>query len=459
MTRTLEAIANDPWLITEQGIRKVVAVAERAAVPDVEALARYESQRLDGTARVQDRNGTAIIPVRGPIFRYANLFTNFSGGTSTQTLATDFTTALEDESIREILLDIDSPGGAAKGINELAQAVYDARGRKPIVAYSGGEIASAAYWIGSAADRIVIDRITLAGSIGAVMTILDSRERDKKLGMREIELVSSQSPDKRIDHDNNEGRAKLQKIVDDLGAVFVESVAMHRGVDVETVLSDYGRGGILVGQNAVDAGLVDELGSLETVIAQMQAAREPTQRRSFFFMNTRATQQASANKGPTIVRNQGEYLTALSAGVEPSTIQFELPDVAKLTADAKSEGIQEQKLAGETAIKAAREEATLAERNRIVGLRAISMKGFEKEIEAAIGSGATVEATAVKIAQTGASRGTTIASQQTDASKSVQHGGAADIEGTEATASKGGAKPWAGVTGKLNSRNKRSAQS
>src|SRR5690606_29965998 len=120
--------------------------------------------------------------------------------------------------------------------------------------YAGGQMASAAYWLGSGALEIVVDRTAVLGSIGAIMTLIDERQRMEKAGVRTIQIVSSQSPDKVLDPDVDASKAKLQKIVDDLAGVFVSAVARNRGVDEETVLSDFGRGDVMVGQAAVDAG-------------------------------------------------------------------------------------------------------------------------------------------------------------------------------------------------------------
>src|SRR5690606_13893161 len=108
----------------------------------------------------------ATIVIDGPIYRYADFFTSVSGGVTTEALARDLGIALADQSIGAILLMIDSPGGEATGINELADTIYAARSRKPIVAYIEGYGASAAYWIASAADLVVIDDTALVGSIG-----------------------------------------------------------------------------------------------------------------------------------------------------------------------------------------------------------------------------------------------------------------------------------------------------
>src|ERR1051325_7282815 len=123
---------------------------------------------------------------------------------------------------------------------------------------------SAAYCIASAADEIVTDATALVGSIG-VVAAMPMPEGD------EIVFVSSQSPHKHPDVTTEDGKADIQATIDALAQVFVESVARNRGVSAETVLSDFGQGGIFVGAAGVAAGLADRLGSYEETLAGMTA--------------------------------------------------------------------------------------------------------------------------------------------------------------------------------------------
>jgi len=163
--RITSALTSLPWAITEDYLRLMVSIAARQNL-DVEAVERQLGRKLENTQTVQERAGVAIIPVTGPIFRYANLFAAVSGATSIQTLARDFSVAINNPDVRAILLNIDSPGGEANGVAEFAEMVYQARGQKPIWAYVGGTGASAAYWIAMAADRIVAHETAMLGSIG-----------------------------------------------------------------------------------------------------------------------------------------------------------------------------------------------------------------------------------------------------------------------------------------------------
>lgn len=268
LLRILGKIKSEPWAITQEMMDTILQIAERQNLSP-EQVAKEIGRPLNNTYDVELRDGVAILPVTGPLFRYANLFTALSGATSYDLLARDFQAALTNPQVGAILLNIDSPGGEANGVSEFAAQIAAARGQKPVVAYVGGLGASAAYWIASAADEIVVGDTALLGSIGTVMTITDARERDAKNGVRTYEVVSSQSPYKRNDPATSEGRSRYQALVDSLSDVFVDKVATYRGVDRDTVLKNYGQGDVLVGQAAVAAGLADRVGSFEGVLSEL----------------------------------------------------------------------------------------------------------------------------------------------------------------------------------------------
>ena len=234
-------------------------------------------RRHDQADQARLANGVAVINVTGPIVRYADTFSAISGATSVDTLARDFATALADPAVDSILLNIDSPGGEVAGINEVAQMVFEARGKKPICAYVDHMACSAAYWIASAADEIVTDATGMLGSIGVVMVMPNPDARSA----RDVQFVSSQSPKKRPNPNTESGREQIQGTVDALAEVFIAAVARNRGRSSEQVVAEFGQGGVFVGQQAVDAGLADRLGNFETTLAEMAAKakqRRPTMR-------------------------------------------------------------------------------------------------------------------------------------------------------------------------------------
>jgi len=279
----LNAITSATWAIEPASLARIIGIVEEHASLSKEEwderLTAVEKQR--GRPLSNERKGVsmrdggvATIEVVGPIVRRADLFSQVSGMTSIDTLAKDFGAALDDRTVKAIVLAIDSPGGEVTGVAEFADMIRSARPgptTKPVVAYVGGMAASAGYWLASAAERVVCDSTALLGSIGVVQAVRDpSRDRGGT-----IEFVSSQSPHKRPDPTTGTGAAQIQNVVDAMAGVFVAAVARNRDVSEETVLADFGGGGLFVGQAAVAAGLADRVGSYESVIADLAAGRLP----------------------------------------------------------------------------------------------------------------------------------------------------------------------------------------
>lgn len=344
MIRVLSAIRSRPWAITREAMDTILAIAERNNETP-EAVAAKLGRPLDNTYAVENRGGVAVLPVEGPLFRHANLFTAISGATSYDTLATDFAAAVKDPNIDAIVLNVDSPGGDAMGVSEFADQIFAARGSKPIIAYVDGQTASAAYWIAAAADQVVTSDTGMIGSIGAVLSIQDTRQRDAKNGVTTHEIVSSQSPFKRVDPATEAGHSKLQALVDSLAAVFIDKVAQYRGVSTDTVLQEFGQGGSFVGQAAVDAGLADRVGSFEAVIAELQArARVPVNMVAAAGGAQQEVNMTQQNGAPA-ADSQPENVTA-------ATVAAQHPEVADaLRAEGQATGEQTGRTAERARIK------------------------------------------------------------------------------------------------------------
>jgi len=264
MRNAFDMASSQPWLMLPSALDNLLAISDRLGDPA--ALEARLGQKLDNTRNVVIRSGVAIVPVTGPIFRYANLLTEISGATSTQILATDIRQALDNPAVKAIVLDIDSPGGVASGINELADMIYAGRSQKRIVAYVGGTGASAAYWIASSANEVVVDDTAILGSIGVVVEVTVTGD---KAGSKSYQIVSRNAPNKRPDLSSEQGRAKVGETVDAMASVFEAKVARNLGVSPSRVPAMGGNGGLLVGAAAVKAGLAHRLGSLESVISEL----------------------------------------------------------------------------------------------------------------------------------------------------------------------------------------------
>ena len=204
-SNVMSAICKDPWLITPEALDVILMIANRS-YNNPEAVSLKTGEPLPGNEMVTVRGDTAIIDIKGPIFRYANLFTQISGATSIEALAKEFNAALEDGNVKRIILDVDSPGGQVIGVPELAAIIKAAD--KEVIAYISGQGTSAAYWLASAANKLYVNDTAIVGSIGVAMNIKEGA------GKGVIEIISSQSPNKNISPETDAGKAHLQSVVD-----------------------------------------------------------------------------------------------------------------------------------------------------------------------------------------------------------------------------------------------------
>lgn len=312
--RVISAVTRQPWAITPDGLELVLGIAQRQ-LSDHEAVLAAPTQRRE-SGKVQMRDGVAIIPVMGPIFPHANLFTEVSGATSIETLALRFGEAIDARDVKAIVLHIDSPGGQATGVHEFAGQIFAARDSKPITAYVSGVAGSAAYWIASAASKIVADETALLGSIGVVAAWSDNKKARETAGFTDYEVVSSQSPNKHLDPQSHEGRAAMQRLLDEKADIFIADVARNRGKRVATVTEQFGQGGVMHAAQAVKVGMADEIGSLEAVIAALSSGGGPK--------TGRAGTSARINKEMTMTReelaqNHPELLAQIQAETRAET--------------------------------------------------------------------------------------------------------------------------------------------
>jgi ClpP class serine protease len=371
MKTAIDFIANGtPWAITDAMMETMMMIADRQGDP--QALSAELGRPLNNTRQVIERDGVAIIPLNGPVFPKANLFTDVSGAHSVSQVSLDFNEALRNPSIHSIVMHYESaPGGNVVGINEFANMMREAE--KSVIAYVGGMAASAHYWWASAADEVVIDATAEVGNIGVVT----ARRIQESSGV--IEIVSSRAPDKRPNASTEQGRAVIQANVDALEDVFLQTVARNRGMTVEEVAAQRGR--VLIGEQAVTAGFADRLGSLESVIAGLSGSQQARGGRS---MTT--TSKSPANKPElTVAMIQEEhpdiYNAIHQAGKDEARADFADIDVDAVRVEARTEGAK-------------------AERERIESVQAQSMAGHEKLIQTLMFDGETTgEQAAVKVLQ------------------------------------------------------------
>lgn len=276
--RFLNWVVSHKWAMEESSAQYYLGVLESIVKRKIEnlpldkaAIQAETGKPLDNTYGVEMRDGVAVIDVDGPIFKRADMFDMMSGATSTEMMAQDLKDCLDDKKVKAILFNFNSPGGEAAGTNEFAEMIFQARGKKPIVAYVDGMAASAAYWMASACDEIVVDELGDVGSIGTVLTITDTKKRDAMMGIERHEYATPKN--KRPKPGTKEGDALFLAYSQEGTDIFTTKVARNRGVDPETVTAEFGGGWLKQGQSAVEAGLADRVGSFEAVLSELSSGK------------------------------------------------------------------------------------------------------------------------------------------------------------------------------------------
>jgi len=280
-------ILNAPWAIEPAKLHEIQAIYATHLRGDKIDIAAVE-QRLgrplaNEPKRYEILDGVAVLPIEGVLAKRANLFMQISGGCSMQMAERDLRDALADPHVHSIILSIDSPGGTVDGTQTLANAVRAGQAIKPIVTLASGTMASAAYWIGSAAQAAYIsDATTNVGSIGVVAKHVDVSRAEEQSGVKTTEIYAGKF--KRIASQHapltEEGRQSIQDAVDYTYSLFVQAVAEQRGVTTEKVLNDMADGRVFIGQQAIDAGLVDGVSTLDALVAQLNQDRTSGQRQT-----------------------------------------------------------------------------------------------------------------------------------------------------------------------------------
>lgn len=262
-----------PWAMKEDVLTSLTEIVLRHIAGQKLSEAEIESRtgadkKAEPPDYMVDANGLARIPVYGVIAKRANMVNGISKprGTSVEEIRKDFLSAVDDPAVKAIALDVDSPGGSVDGIAELSDIIFNARGKKPITAYTDGQMASAAYWIGSSADRIYASKSAEVGSIGVYAVIHDYSRAVKNEGIDTVVFKAGKykAAGNPYKHMTDDDQAAIQDTVNSYYDLFVEGVARNRGLNADAALK-LANGKTYIGKKALDIGLIDGIQNIEDI--------------------------------------------------------------------------------------------------------------------------------------------------------------------------------------------------
>ena len=244
----IQKLLDRPLLLSPQGLESINAV-------------EWLPTEIANPLNYELRNGVAIIPIHGLLTKRTEFFSSLMGTTSYEDIFNAISDTIEDEKVEKILLDIDSLGGEVSGLFDLVDFIFNSRNQKPIYSVANDYACSAAYAIASATSHIFVNRTSCVGSIGVIATHLDVSEADKKDG---IKFTTVYAGDKKNDLSPHEPISEnaikdLQAEVDRLYDIFVATVSRNRYLSESKIKKT--QAATYFGQNAIIAGLADELSS------------------------------------------------------------------------------------------------------------------------------------------------------------------------------------------------------
>lgn len=267
------------WLVRPEfwhPFSRLLALDELVVTPP--AAPEAASRRRSGGGDTRSRSAVAVIPLQGLIMPKPNILSMlFGGGGGLAAFRESLRTAVADDDVDAIVLDVDSPGGSSALIEEAAADIRAAREVKPIVAVANTDAGSAAYWLAAQANEVAITPSGMVGSVGAYILHVSYAGMNEQMGVEPTFISAGRYKVEANAEEplTDEATEHLQAIVDETHATFVRDVAAGRGVPERVVRRGYGEGRMLTAQSALAAGMVDRIETLEQTVARLLAGDAP----------------------------------------------------------------------------------------------------------------------------------------------------------------------------------------
>jgi HK97 family phage major capsid protein len=267
------AVQETAWYIQEGKLEAMLEALELHAAGGTFTREELQARAGDKAKPIGRVEGAiAVLPLFGVLSQRMGLMSEMSGGTSTERFARNFDQLMADESIGAIVIQVDSPGGNVAGTPEVAKKIYDARGKgKAIIAQADSLMASAAYYIGAAADEIVATPSAEVGSIGVYAVHEDRSAMNEAEGLKYtiIKAGKYKAEGNPFGPLSDDALAAAQEKIDQYYGMFVRDVATFRGVSVAEVRNGYGEGRALIAKQALAAGMIDRVATLEETLQRL----------------------------------------------------------------------------------------------------------------------------------------------------------------------------------------------
>jgi signal peptide peptidase SppA len=276
-TRFLSFVLAHPWAMEPTAMQLYAAMltsgyAHREGIEAADVVAKEPFAAAVSRSGGARQGGIAVIQVFGPIVQRASQLGMCESGVGADDIGKALASAMADDTIGQVLLEFDTPGGSVFGVGELADQIRSMRTTKPIVGISNSLCASAGYWLLSQCSEAYCTPGGMVGSIGVYTAHQDISKALEMAGMK-VTLISAgkfKTEGSPLEPLGDDAKASTQASVDDYYSMFTGGVAKGRSLPVSQVRDGMGQGRVLGADAALAEKMIDGVMTFPEVIKKMQ---------------------------------------------------------------------------------------------------------------------------------------------------------------------------------------------
>lgn len=318
-----QAITSTPWMIEGSSLQTILEIVnmrlEGKAFSDEEIRIRLDAANKNKSERdkmrVQIGGGVGVVSLYGPMFPKANLMTALSGATSLDAFRSDLQMLSDDSSVKQIVIDFNTPGGSADMVSETGDYIKQIALDKPVYGIANTAALSGGLWLLSQCTKCYATPSGQVGSLGVYNTHIDRSEQNRMLGLKVTYISAGKfktagNPDEPL---SEEAKQYRQEHVDILYEDFKAAVGNGRNKTVDYVEENFGQGKILTPKTAKQVGMIDEIMSMDSLLGNLVTMNSESH--SYSSLAASVTSMAIETGGMSF-SNAGDVATAFGFKLE-----------------------------------------------------------------------------------------------------------------------------------------------
>lgn len=310
--------------------------------PDLRAFRPYN------VVRAADGTGVLVIPVRG------NLLSDFPYQAGSYATGYDYVEACvrrgaSDATVKAILLDVSSGGGFVRGADECARSIAEACKLKTVIAYASGMMASAAFWLGSQATKVLVS--PTSEGVGSIGTTSGRWDRSALLEKEGVKLHAYKTGERKTDGNpylplTAEEIAARQELIEDINDEFLTAVSSARNISVQDIRKM--EAGLFSAKKSVRIGLADAVSTRAgAMMAAFGAKSEPqagtgTNEGSDMTDKTKDTPKAETEADAAVITADAAPAAAVDAGAVDAAVSAAMARVKDILGCEEAKGREAQ---------------------------------------------------------------------------------------------------------------------